>query len=119
DQRAEVLGVSRFDALCSLGRLSDGGHPDHLPCSEARTGLHPGAVDAHLAGAQQLLQMAEAHLREVRGEPAVKAHAVLVASHDLLADAAHAGTIRASRKREHSATGAGTAEPSEAARLAE
>ena len=39
----------------------------------------PG-VDAHLAGAQQLLQIAVADVGEMHAEPAVEAHAGLVAS---------------------------------------
>ena len=48
---------------------------------EPRIGVHTPGVDANLAGAQQLLQMTVGDIREVDAEPAVEAHAGLVARH--------------------------------------
>ena len=49
------------------------------PALQPRIGLHAPGVDAHLAGAQQLLQMAVGDVREMHAEPAVEPHAGLVA----------------------------------------
>ena len=54
---------------------------DHLARLDARVGLHPAAIDTDLAGAQQLLQMAEAKTRKMRLEPAVEPHARLAGLH--------------------------------------
>ena len=42
---------------------------------DAGVRLDAAAIDAHLAGAQQLLQMAEAQPRKMRLEPAIEPHA--------------------------------------------
>ena len=56
-------------------------HADHLAGLDAGVGLGAAAIDAHLAGAQQLLQMAEAQARKMRLEPAVEPHARLAGFH--------------------------------------
>jgi hypothetical protein len=56
-------------------------HANGLALFQPGVGLHAPAVDAHLTGAQQLLQMAEAEPRIVRLEPAVEAHTRLAWFH--------------------------------------
>jgi len=48
---------------------------------DAHVGPHAPRVDAHLAGTQQLLQMAMGDVGEMHPEPAVEPHARLVARH--------------------------------------
>ena len=57
---------------------SSGGTRTIWPGSHARVGLGAAAVDADLAGAQQLLKLPEAEARKMRLEPAVEPHARLV-----------------------------------------
>ena len=64
-------------------------HAHHLAGLDARVGLGAAAIDADLAGAQQLLQMAEAQAREMRLEPAIEPHARLAGFHRYLFDACH------------------------------
>ena len=66
-------------------------HADHLAGLDARVRLGAAAVDAHLAGAQQFLQMAEAQPREMRLEPAVEPHARFARFNRYLFDTCHLG----------------------------
>src|SRR5690606_11112598 len=54
----EVAQERRVPWVATRGRLrggvADWRNADHLPRLEPRRGLHPAAVDAHLAGAQEL-----------------------------------------------------------------
>ena len=64
-------------------------HADHLAGLDAGVGLGAAAIDADLAGAQQLLQMAEAQPRKMRLEPAIEPHARLAGFHRYLFDTCH------------------------------
>ena len=76
------------------------GASDCLASTRAEGG-DPAAIDAHLAGTQQLLEVAEGEVREVRLEPAVKAHSGLVRSDGSGFDACHA-RLEGVRNRLHS-----------------
>ena len=104
DQVAQELRVLVVDLLLDAlaTSASSGGMRTSLPGLEPRIGLGPAAVDPHLPGADQLLQMPERHLREMHAEPAVEPHAVFVARDGLLPDAAHAAP-RASATARHRA----------------
>jgi hypothetical protein len=67
--------------------------------------LHAPAVDAHLPGAQQLLQMPERQRREVLLEPAVEPHSRLIGVHGLrlYAHGDNLPRFGASRNAPHSA----------------
>ena len=73
-----------------LGRRSgsspSGGTRTTCPGCEAGVGLDPLAVESELAGAAQLLELAEARRRIVRLGPAVEPPAVLLRAHGDLAD---------------------------------
>ena len=66
-----------------------------LPGSKARGAFGALAVDAHLTGAQQLLQVAEAKAREMDLEPTVEAHASLIGGHGLEFNSGHMGLVLA------------------------
>ena len=66
-----------------------GGNAHRLPGFQPRAGLHPAAIDAHLPGAQKLLQVAEGEIGKMRLEPAVQAHAGLVRGDGSGFDACH------------------------------
>ena len=88
---------------------ADRRHADRLPRLEPGVGLHPAAVDPHLPGAQQLLEMPEADIGIVGAEPAIEAHPRLVRAdrdrlelcHDVRSTAPAAGChARRSRSRQ-------------------
>jgi hypothetical protein len=67
---------------------------DALPRFEAGAGFHPAAVDAYLALAEELLQVAEGKVREMLLEPAVKAHAGFVRFDGSSFDCGHGSACR-------------------------
>jgi hypothetical protein len=73
--KAERRGKRRLRPrrLAQYGR-----HADVLAGFQARVRLHAAGIEAHLARAQQLLQMAVADIRKVRAKPAVQPHAGLI-----------------------------------------
>ena len=79
DGPAIVIG-----GLCALdlgrGKIADPQRrdPDGLARSDACGRLGPGAIEAHLSGAHDLVQMAKGEFGVSALEPAVEAHAVLV-----------------------------------------
>ena len=81
-----VRGVSVAAALAVDGKRR---HAHHLAGLDARVGLGAAAIDPDLAGAQQLLQLAEAEARIMRLEPAVEPHARLAGFNRYLFDACH------------------------------
>ena len=82
DEVAVALGEPerrhhRRPRLCGL---ADDGRNAHLLAGlHAGIGLHALAVEAHLAGAQQLLQIAVADLGKMHAKPAVEAQTSLAA----------------------------------------
>ena len=80
-----VTGQRALALLVDLERRN----ADHLAGLDAGVGLDPAAVDADLAGAQQLLQMAKSKAREVGLEPAIEPHARLAGLHRDLFNACH------------------------------
>ena len=90
-QHFRVLAVAhRVRGQRGAGKLRLAGkqrrHAHRLPDGKPRIGLRPPAVDAHLPGAQQLLQLAETEPRIVQLEPSVEPHARLVALDDARLD---------------------------------
>ncbi len=73
--------------LCALdlgrGKLADPQRrdPNGLARSDACRGLGASTIEAHLAGAHDLVQMAEGEFGMSALEPAVEAHAILVLRH--------------------------------------
>lgn len=63
--------------LIDIGRIRQRWDADGLAGSEARIGLHPAAIDAHLAGTQQLVQLYMVDVRPAALEETVNADAVL------------------------------------------
>jgi hypothetical protein len=88
-EKAAAVGLRRGRRLRPHVARLERGHAHLLAGREPRGGLHATAVHPHLAGAQQLLQMAEAEARIVQLEPAVEPHPGLVALHLACLDAAH------------------------------
>ena len=80
-----VTGQRALALLVDLERRN----AHHLARLDAGVGLDPAAIDADLAGAQQLLQMAEAKAREMGLEPAIEPHARLAGLHRDLFNACH------------------------------
>ena len=80
DQPAQERRVGGVDLLRDTPHLRLEGRDAHLlALAEARIGPRPSAIDPHLPGADELLQVPEGDLRIVQPEPAVEPHAVLVA----------------------------------------
>ena len=79
-----------------LGRrrrqVAQGRHADQLARRQALAGLDPLAVEPELAGAAQLLQLAEGQGRVVRLGPAVEPPALLVLPHLDVVDLIHAAS---------------------------
>ena len=100
DQIAVALGEAqrRGNRRLRLGRLAhDRRHAQLLAGLQPGIGLHPLAVDAHLARAQQLLEVGIAHVRKMHAEPAVEAQPRLVALHlDGFDRSVHVGIARTS-----------------------
>ncbi len=82
DRVAGELGVA---LLVDLERRD----ANRLARLDARIGFHSATIDANLAGAQELLQMAKAKAREMNLEPAVEPHARFAGLHHYLFDACH------------------------------
>ena len=100
DEVAVALGEPerRHHRRPRLRRLADHGRHAHLlPGFDAGIGLHAFAVDTHLAGAQQFLQVAVADVGKMHAKPAVEAQAALAARNlDGLDRRAHVSSQRVS-----------------------
>ena len=83
-------GARGLVALAGLGQRR---HAHLLAGGQPGVGLGAGAVDADLAGAQQLLDLALAQVRKAPLEPAVDPHAVLVRLHGNGQDGSHFGSL--------------------------
>ena len=80
---------ARRDRTLALLVDAERRHADHLAGLDARVRFGAAAIDAHLAGAQQLLQMPEAQPREMRLEPAIEPHARFARFNRYLFDTCH------------------------------
>jgi hypothetical protein len=119
DQRLEIRLVGCTERL-RLGVFAPGfrlvievqrRHPDHLARFKPRVGLHPRTIHPHLAGAQQLRQLAVTERREMHLEPAVQPHALFSALDVYLLYAAHCSTVLASHRPANTATSDSTTDP--------
>src|SRR5690606_4696477 len=79
-------------------------HTDDLPRREPRIGLGAGAIDPHLAGAQQLLEPPMRERGETLLEPAVEAKAVFLFAHIYLRNRAHARTALTDQRPKNTMT---------------
>ncbi len=85
----EFLARRRARALLALG-VDIHRRDSHLLAGlYTRVGLHPAAIDADLAGTEQLLQRAEAEPRIMDLEPPVEPHTGLVLAHVPMFNASH------------------------------
>ena len=73
-----------------VASLGERRHADFLVGLEPGVGLGAGARHAHLAGAGELVQVGEGHLREMHLEPAVQPHAGFFRRDDVAPDLVHA-----------------------------
>ena len=97
-EQAAFLGGKRFDI--GLGRI--GGalvegqrrHADFLVRLQPGVGLDAACTHAHLAGAGQLVEIGEGHLREMHLEPAVEAHPRFLGGDDVAFDFTHCARAR-------------------------